>query len=73
MRTTSVMAAAALVTGLLGAGSAWADCELSCTAECKQESVVCVAEANLEITRPTVLTNLAKTIATAPFSTVSAI
>ncbi len=47
MRTTNVMVAVALM-GLLMPAAAWADCELSCNAECRQESVICTGAANLE-------------------------
>jgi hypothetical protein len=47
MRATITMAAVALM-GYLMPVSAWADCELSCNAECRQEAVVCNGAANLE-------------------------
>jgi hypothetical protein len=31
-----------------GAGFAWADCELSCVAECRQEAAICNSTASLE-------------------------
>ena len=47
MRATITMAAVALMGSLMPV-SAWADCELSCNAECRQEAVVCNGAANLE-------------------------
>jgi len=47
MRATRAMTMAILLSTFLAAGSARADCELSCVGECKQEAVICAAEANL--------------------------
>jgi hypothetical protein len=47
MRATIAMAAVALMGSLLPV-SAWADCELGCNAECRQETAICIGAANLE-------------------------
>jgi hypothetical protein len=47
MNPKNLMAAVALIGSLLPV-AAWAECELSCTAECKQEAAICVGTANLE-------------------------
>ena len=47
MRATITMAAVALMGSLMNV-SAWADCELSCDAECRQETAVCNGAAILD-------------------------
>ncbi len=47
MRTMITTIGFTLMT-LFAASSAFAECELSCAAECRQESVICVGAANLE-------------------------
>jgi hypothetical protein len=47
MNPKNLMVTVALIGSLLPV-AAWADCELSCSAECKQETVICVGTANLE-------------------------
>ncbi len=47
MRST-IIAMGWAVTAVLGAVPAFAQCELSCAAECRQESAVCASAANLE-------------------------
>jgi len=47
MRTMTKTIGFTLMT-LFAAAPAFADCELSCAAECRQESVICTGAANLE-------------------------
>lgn len=47
MRTMTTIGFTVMVM-MVAAGPAFADCELSCVAECRQENAVCVAAAVLE-------------------------
>lgn len=47
MRTMTTMIGFTLMT-LFAVTPAFAECELSCAAECRQETVICVGAANLE-------------------------